>query len=35
VSTAWAPLSDFAEALAAPALAVQLEKIGACRPLFT
>jgi hypothetical protein len=35
VSTARAPLSDFAEALAAPALAVQLEKIGACRPLFT
>ena len=35
VSEARAPLSDFAEAMAAPALAAQLEGIDACRPLFT
>ena len=35
VTEARAPLSDFAEAMAAPALAEQLEKIDACRPLFT
>ncbi len=35
VSQARAPLTDFAEAMAAPALAEQLEKIDACRPLFT
>jgi hypothetical protein len=35
VTQARAPLSDFAEAMAAPALAEQLEKIEACRPLFT
>ena len=35
VTEARAPLSDFAEALAAPALAEQLEGIEACRPLFT
>ena len=35
VTEARAPLADFAEAMAAPALADQLEKIEACRPLFT
>ena len=35
VRTASAPLSDFAEAMAAPALARQAEAIPACHSLFT